>query len=332
VLNTGKGVKGGGNHYCTLAFLVCQRTIYILGRNIGLANKVVDNKDWESWGGRRIWSYACSLFGWNVDELGPMRLHSINWPQNGVDCGHISCQVAQHLLKEGLVLKTGQRKWLRPTLSCSHPLQIKLAETLYHTISRGIRLYEQHSYDHLREHLDDTEEYNNTAETVKTWLASNGQEELAEVLGSIQSAMRVCPKCKASGFKAEGSLAGQQEVDMPQRRTEVDKEDTRDEIDSQALGQEKGKEDEEANPGTLVRTWHLHVQDWTQARLGRYPWPRDAPRVTGELKKVIQWDHLFDDYEDAPSDEALVSLKLHREAWEPTLAYILNHTFVTPTP
>jgi hypothetical protein len=46
----------------------------------------------------------------------------------------------------------------------------------------------------------------------------------------------------------------------------------------------------------------------------------------------LKWEEEYDDYSDAPSDEVLLHLKLHGHGWEPTLAYILDHVFITPSP
>jgi hypothetical protein len=188
-----------------------------------------------------------------------MRLHFVNWPQNGYDCGPIACQVTQHLLKEGLSL-TKDGRWIKPLLHCCHPLRVKLAETLYHTICQGVKRFKQESRVLLEEHMDceANEEY--LAEFRES-LAGTSRSDLVRVIKSMKRAMHKCHQCQV--------MAQRDPPDPPQvtnqnrrPRAEVEPEEA---VDSQPLGEGNAGDEMpwEPVPARLVR-----VQQWNQASLG----------------------------------------------------------------
>ena len=95
------------------------QTIYIFGWRYGDDYQNYDDTDWNSWDGTHIWTIICKLFGWDAEELGRMRLCSVNWKQNGYDYGPIACQIVWHLMTYGLRVNTNLQ-WKRPKLPCSH--------------------------------------------------------------------------------------------------------------------------------------------------------------------------------------------------------------------
>ena len=97
-------VNGGGNHYFTVVFIPRMRRVHVLGRRYNVNQKIKGAKDWAVWGGPTIWARVCELYGWPHARLTGMTVHSVDWIQNGYDCGPIACQVVANIWAGGLSL------------------------------------------------------------------------------------------------------------------------------------------------------------------------------------------------------------------------------------
>ena len=198
VLNTGNGPRQTGNHFCTVAFVPSMRVIYLMGRKYTQTNQCYDDKDWESWDGKRIWNRVLGLFGWDAEELGTMRLCSVNWKQNGHDCGPIACQVVQHLMIHGLRINQ-TLQWDRPNLPCCHALRRTMAQTINNLIVEGIEKFRSLGDPKIKEISHDNDEYNNWVGFMGTMTEAFQRDPASQLKGVVQSldkAMMTCRGCQ----------------------------------------------------------------------------------------------------------------------------------------
>ena len=198
VLNTGPEPNRTGNHFCTVAFMPSSRLIYILGRRYNENKQNYHDTDWKSWDGIRIWTRVCSLFGWNEDELGRMRLCSVNWSQNGYDCGPIACQIVWHLMTYGLRINR-DLQWNRPNMPCCHALRKTMAQSINGLIVEGIERFGSLDKDRIREMSDNVEEFdswNRLWGTLRVQFQLDPASVMRVVVDNIDKAMMKCLQCQ----------------------------------------------------------------------------------------------------------------------------------------
>ncbi len=119
-----------GNHFFTIIFDPAKGTIYIVGKHYNQSSRILQQNDWQSWQGNHIWDTVCKFMGWDHTEIGPIQLYFIDWKQNGYDCGPIACQVALHIIENG-VDSDMSSFWSEKKFPCCHLLRIKIAETAH---------------------------------------------------------------------------------------------------------------------------------------------------------------------------------------------------------
>lgn len=312
----------GGNHYCVVLFHVTLKRVYILGRQIHQAISLHDN--WHGWQGSLIWKFICSLFEW-VDAqhiLGENpRVISQSWRQNGFDCGPIACQVLHHLVEMGLQIENND-VWVIPRLPCAHYTRLKLLQMVHRYLERGMDVYPTFKAA-MMEHHEVTQEDLDTWESIYDDLRPQIVGLPAEFIrysNSIKIGMLKCAKCQPSLDDMTG---------VPWRVQSP----PRDMMEPERLiGVDSAEEETVVRQKTSVGI--ISDEQWKQATLGRFPRPQ--PRV--HLDK-IPWkkvtSHLqdnYDDYIDAPTDILISELCQIPDSWDPSVAYVLNHSFVTPSP
>ena len=364
VLNTGPDPMKSGNHFCTIAFMPSMRTIYILCRNYMKDNQIYNDKDWESWDGKRIWTRVCRLFGWDEKELGQMKLCSVNWKQNGYDCGPIACQIVQHLMNKGLRIDRDLKK-----LPCCHVLRKTMAQTINDLIVDGFEKFDSLGEDRIREISGDETDYNNWVglmDTLRRALEVDPASEVKAVVEDIDKAMMNCRHCqdmleeieerecpvflRKKGLeevkndrvrkllKGAKSLAALVEEGLhTDRHLEVGRRETEGEY--KEVDEEEG-EDEEVKPrDTGVGKWKgkarasLLEVDWTEARIGRFPRPKTVPELPQQtsLRGLNHpFDAHFDDYYNGPTMDALLTLPPEIMGYDASLVYLANRILINP--
>jgi hypothetical protein len=163
--------------------------------------------------------------------------------------------------------------------------------------------------------MEDYDACVDTLNELKVQTASRGVADLVDVVESIRREMRHCHLCKAT---------------HPLNNTQDKRASRKEEPDSQALGVDSSDEDPSLGQ-TRVHGRSVLVEDWKQATLGRFPRPKVGPHIAKLPLQKIRWKEDFDDYFDAPSDEAILNLKVHGLAFQASLAYVLDRSFITPS-
>jgi hypothetical protein len=353
VLNTGGDRAKSGNHFCTLAFIPSSKLIYIIGRKYSMNHANYDDKDWDSWDGRRIWRRVCALFGWDTVSipLSPIRLCSVNWVQNGYDCGPIACQISQHLMQNGLCLDRDIH-WKRPKLPCCHPLRKKVAERVNHLIWDGIRAFDLLSAEQIQE-IDSTlaNTWADLMITLKAAFDLDPASELKIVIQNLDKAMQNCPHCHAMLEEMEHDRAALI-CPIPTRKKALQEatESRKKELlkgtksmaalvmgeeptpDSQDL-EEDPTEEEEAVPDRPGRNNIFQVGDWTQARIGRFPRPKTGPHIpipTSLRGRQLPFDAHFDNYYSGPTLTDLHPIPSSIMGYDTSLVYLADRITTFP--
>ena len=357
VLNTGGGPGKSGNHFCVLAFIPASRLIYIIGRKYNSDHVNYNNKDWTSWDGTRIWTRVCALFGWN---LPPMRLCSVNWVQNGYDCGPIACQISQHLMQNGL----RELHWKRPKLPCCHPLRKKMVERINELIWEGFQDFDSLEGEQIQGmDVDGTLSYTWTElmNTLRDAFYLDPASEVKKIIQNLDKAMQDCQHCYAMLEEIEDQQAAaicpipvrkKSMRDAAQAREKELLKGTRSmaafamteeatvEMEDLAKDDEEEEEEEEeedkvGGPDKPKPKGHgaFVVGDWTQARIGRFPRPKKGP----ELEKITSlrglqspFDINFDDYYNGPTLADLHPIPQSIMGYDTSLVYLANRVTSIP--
>ncbi|KAG1832549.1 hypothetical protein DFJ58DRAFT_736334 [Suillus subalutaceus] len=78
---------------------------HVLGRHISNDAMDIDGldpDDWNEWRGPDYWRRIGALHGWGTGDVADVSVISMDWEQNGVDCGPIACSVLEQCLSAGL--------------------------------------------------------------------------------------------------------------------------------------------------------------------------------------------------------------------------------------
>lgn len=315
----------GGNHYCCMAFIPLLREVHILGRLIGKRDPARRlNPSWELWGGDKIYETAAKLHDWDL-SVRPA-VYEVNWPQNGYDCGPIAVQVMEEIWSNGGLNRDHKAFWRRPLLACPHSVRMQMAEGVHTAILTNIDKFNSLCTTYLPEQIEDLmslrltqddrrhvpldanfDQMSGLVRNIARSLRPNPGQCLAALLGNIKADTEVCGRClgqtrrRAIGRNYRGHKEIHSALGNPGRGDG----DSFEANQSLVVG-ENGDEDPEEVAALVNRA--LHVGDWSQASLGRFPRPTAAP-VLPRLESLtglnIPFSSDFDDYEGAPTSETL---------------------------
>jgi len=195
VLNT------GGNHYCVVIFMPQTRCIHVLGRKYSTIRRSKGSKDWVEWGGPRIWAWVCKLYGWSEDQVRGMSVNSVDWHQNGYDCGPTACQIVESIWVRGLALD-GEGLWKGPNLPCCHAQRLTMAIKVHQLAIDGHRkfLAGVDIYPHqIMEYLDDElDGFVNEAVAIQQKLSQHPSYALKPVEANLRLAILSCRSCRST--------------------------------------------------------------------------------------------------------------------------------------
>ncbi|KAG1834023.1 hypothetical protein DFJ58DRAFT_670739 [Suillus subalutaceus] len=123
-------------HLFAVIFDYQRRNVHVLGRHISndaMNVDGVDPDDWNQWRGPEYWRRIAGLHGWRAGDATDISVMTMDWEQNGVDCGPIACSVLEQCLKSGLD-EHGDLPAFH--IQCGHRLRIHML----HVIAGRIKL------------------------------------------------------------------------------------------------------------------------------------------------------------------------------------------------
>jgi hypothetical protein len=303
--------------------------------------KRFNNGDWKSWNGKRIWMRVCRLFGWDEENLGKIRLCSVNWIQNGYDCGPIACQIVQNLLNHGLSLVADFQK-----LPCCHALRKPMAETVNNLILVGFDRFDSLGENMIKEIMGDnwdSDNWTGLMDTLRRALEINSGSKIRAVIDDIDKAMMKCRLCQDMMDEIEERGCP---IPLPRKKLEDIKSDRARKLlkgaksmaalvnDAEGTDDEEEEEEEEGEgEGDRKVKAPFVVSDWTEAQIGRFPRPKTLP-VLPHLSSLRGLNHPFDphfdDYYNGPTLDALLTVPPEIMGYNPSLVYIANRALVNP--
>jgi hypothetical protein len=160
-------------------------------------------------------------------------------------------------------------------------------------------------------YLEDYKAWVDSLEELKIQATGKGRGDLVDIVQSVKRAMPDCNRCQPTH-----SISNKEESEE-------------EEIEILKLGEDGSNRNRGRGtmPAKLVA-----MEDWNQASLGRFSRPKNGPDIPGLPLRKIPWKDDFDDYFDAPSDEATLNLEIHGLCYQAPLAYTFHGSFVTPSP
>ena len=289
LLNTGGDASKGGNHYCCVIWMPEQEVVHVLGRKYISTGSNTDAKDWEEWGGPIIWRNLAFLHGWGHIKL---TVRSLDWVQNEYDCGPTACQVLESIWNSGLVLNS-RGIWRKPSLPCCHPIRLRIANDVHAQI---MEIYGDH-----------TNQLDGVLDEVIQELNDHPANRLLRTISNLERSMNKCPPCISMRPKTLRSPSAK--PDMPSFLNQNISKAKGIPVD----GVEPNGEDSDSGESSSSRlssditpagaNKNIHVADWSQARLGRFPRPPGP--VLPPLKSLrglwSKFDNNFDEYDEGPT-------------------------------
>ncbi len=326
ILNCGKTKNQTGNHFCVLVFEPTKRTIYRLGRGLSRNHRDNNSQDWESWDGRRIWSRVLELMGWQESKLHPMTLQTLDWTQNGYDCGPIACHVAESLLRQGLKIDDSGWCSLPKLLPCCHPLRLKMVEVGHKWICDGVKRIidgSDRTKSLLRHRFGDSEVSSSMADI----LEEVHLQTLTSVHNNLKEAMRRCSSCRAESSRHTGLKP------LPK-----DGKCRNDYIIGDGENADRDPSVAYGTDGKPFREQDLDVGSARKSQLGtvtvgRFPRPKclidldTMPHIYGHINK---FHNDFDDYHGGPTLEYLESIQEANFLTESSLVYLCDQISKSP--
>jgi hypothetical protein len=316
LLNTGGDGSKGGNHYCCAIWRPEEKVVHVLGRRYASTGSSLDAKDWEEWGGPIIWRNLTILHGWGHI---PLSIRTLDWIQNGYDCGPIACQVLESVWTSGFEL-TSRGIWKKPVFPCCHPIRLRITSDVHAQI---MDTYEAHCQQPLQD------AHGILDEVIKE-LENHPARRLLQTTNHLERAISKCSPCISLRPKTSQN-ASQKKPSMPSFINQnISHAKGMPGYDPQSDGQDSdsGQSSSDITPATANR--NIHVTDWSQARLGRFCRP-PAPALP-PLKSLrglwSSFDDLFDEYEEGPTLEDLASTA--PPVYNCDLVYMANQIIKNP--
>lgn len=297
LLNTGGDSNKGGNHYCCVIWMPQGKVVHILGRRYMSTGASLNARNWEEWGGPIIWRNLTILHGWGHIHLS---VRTLDWVQNGYDCGPIACQVLESIWISGFQLNP-KGIWKKPRLPCCHRIRMRIAGEVHASI---LGIYQA---SHQESSLDD----GGIQMSVINELDSCPAQRLLKATKNLERAMTKCSLCLKETPRKPQKVAKHSKplvTSIPSRDIKKARggpgsnSETGDTSDSEHSSSSLPSDITPANANRGI-----HVDDWSQVRLGRFPRP-PGPVLPPLISLRGLWsafDQDFDDYEDGPTLEDL---------------------------
>ena len=305
-LNPEAGVAAR-NHYCPFYFDISSQELHVLGfnytRNESVSNLLSDKTT-------SCFIPVCErlyrLHGWpqwNEDTPNWITVHQVNWQQNGYDCGPITCQVIEHIWLHGFHQRGPY--WNRPALQCGHQMRYRMATEIDQKIRETIT-----SYDVLPTILTD-QELNTLCQ--QDWASclymkddlilyyeQNPTRSFQKIHQEIRKRMAKCSDCLQSSTRVNTaspvSIRARAPASAPAPAA----------VANRTPSQPAVPHTDEDEPDPAIINQGIHVRDFSQAQISRYPRPTPPPILPPLISKVqlrLCSDDSFDNYQERPSRE-----------------------------
>ena len=183
-------------HFFAVIFDYTTHMAYVFGRRLGDHNPQYD-LDWKAWRGPERWKIIADLHFWDTGDPEDVLVIIRDWPQNGYDCGPISCALIQKCIEDGIEVTWESLSTVpigsRPPIPCGHILRLNMLAHVRQHCMTSFNDY-MHFLVHSPPHWDYMELDNETTEQMQ-----NGGDLVRDnrLLRSLTLASSTCMDCHA---------------------------------------------------------------------------------------------------------------------------------------
>ncbi|EIW74134.1 hypothetical protein CONPUDRAFT_147908 [Coniophora puteana RWD-64-598 SS2] len=298
-----------GSHFFACVFDYLDHKAYVLGRNRP-----------DNWNHREhYWHRVAELHRWDAGNPDKVTTVSVEWVQNGVDCGPTACEVLARCMIDGLCPTLSALQGTRPALICGHVLRLNILHQVYNQCVRSFQNFGQ-----FRQRpppfwsMDDTlisDEVEDLFSPHQSGAKNSPSSTTAaghcfkEIVENLNHAISLCTSCLDSGTEPAFAQNRNSAPDWDKLKQDInDIRGARDKTFATSRAstnnldhpiESEDSDDTEAEHGTLLPKLPRSV-------LKRFPRPKPLnvlPPVKG--KQYFQHDRQFDDYESGPTIELI---------------------------
>ncbi|KAJ3561586.1 hypothetical protein NP233_g10103 [Leucocoprinus birnbaumii] len=183
------GVVHENNHFYVIVVLPLSDEVHVLGKESRDLNRQrVSQSDWTYWK-----AYLGGIGLYLGLDLSTYRVKHTDWPQNGVDCGPMACQVVIHILMNGFV-RNSKGFWFVPTFACGHSMRLAMAQEVS---EKTLETIEQFSTSLNQDRLSLERLYESDLEDIELRVNNyhHKPETAQAVISKLKSEARSCQAC-----------------------------------------------------------------------------------------------------------------------------------------
>lgn len=300
-------------HYFTMVFTLQQKRVHIMGMDWRYDLRRSQINDWQSVDGARLVERMCLLYGWDYNNFQDITVNTVNWvAPNSYDCGPKSCQIIEWIWNSGLHLDR-EGLWNGLDLRCCHGQRRLMATRVHALLLEGYRLYldvKEMDPDILVEALGPLYNFIEQETEMENMLRRDRARSLRPILENLRVAILSCQQCHGIAHPTlhddEEDHQNQATILKGTRSKQAYVMDPGDSVPLPDQNISDSSNDDESD--TEERHPVFQVEDWKEARIGRYPRPKKGPTLP-PLKSLHHLRHSFfdqyDDYERGPTLDIL---------------------------
>jgi hypothetical protein len=323
-------INKGDNHWFGLLGHPQRRQVFVLGREMAKSTVNILHS-WQEWGGPQIWSTICKLHDWDstVESV-----QSINWQQNGHDCGPDIAHILTTFMTYG-VTPTNTGMVVIPTIPCGHSFRISAGKQLLDYAKKYVKQFVNVCERNRVQAASVEPEWQQTYEEYRRYLdhwAKHPQWPVKKALKRLERHAQTCASCLLPSRTASSAMpsatrftemkearlhpgiladtrtatspsdnGGGQDLAEGVREEEEKEEDGH--TDSDGDSEEEGGGEQDKGAVEDVDLKDLGGQDTSPASAPRFGRPHKAPMVPTFDWKPGEWNKRhthFDEYADGP--------------------------------
>ena len=330
------------NHYCAFYFNISRYELHLMGYDYTTNQPAFTTlSDEETKCFVPVCKRICDLHGWEWNqEMTPntITVHQRNWRGNGHDCGPTVCQTIEHIWLNGFHRRG--LYWNGPSTSvCGHQMRYRMAADLDNKLQANINAFDilptiltNHQLNSVfYQDWDACVYMKNDLVAYYAETPSHNAEDLhrraEDVHRELRKSMNKCSQCKrrpkvhaeTSGAPSQpprpqpprpqpprhGQMSGVR-LQSPRQQNPPPRQSRQSHPPSPTSSQSEIDND---RPNPTIANKGIHVRDFSQAQLSRFPRPTPPQQLPPLLPGVQRWLRNpnpripFDDYDDRPTKE-----------------------------
>ena len=185
-------------HYFPVVFDYDACIAYVFGRRVNGENQEYD-ADWSAWRGSERWEVIAELHRWEPGNVDEVVVISMDWEQNGYDCGPITCWLIKTCMEIGLeeTYKIFSKSSLMkpPPVPCGHVLRLHMIKAIRR---RSLTAFQHYMYfAGMVERPPHWDPMELNADTIMYMQSGGDQERDCQLMQTLTIASKSCLACRA---------------------------------------------------------------------------------------------------------------------------------------